>query len=95
MVWQLVVLPGTHTVTVVNRVLTSELVLVGPESTTTLTALEADGAGPPGDSVLPPPPPPPPHESADRHKAAHAPKRHARADVRDAANLTISANLPR
>src|SRR5260370_38839573 len=93
MVWQLVVLPGTHTVTVVNKVLTSGLVLVGPASTTTPATL-----GPVGGVELPganEPPPPPPQESADRQRATHTPNRHARAGVPTAANLTISANLPR
>src|ERR1700679_267137 len=44
MVWQFVVLPGAHTVTVVNRVLMSGLVLDGPPLTTTLATLGPDGA---------------------------------------------------
>jgi hypothetical protein len=44
MVWQFVVLPGAHTVTVVNRVLTSGLVLEGPPLTTTLATLGPVGA---------------------------------------------------
>jgi hypothetical protein len=78
MTWQSVVLPGTHTVTVVYRVLT--VLLAGPESTTTLTTFDPVGAGLPGDNELPPPPPPP-HESADRHNAAHAPKRSVRVNA--------------
>src|SRR5882672_10928183 len=93
MVWQLVVLPGTHTVTVVNNVLTSGLVLVGPASTTTSTTLEPVGVGLLGASEAPPPPPP--QESAGRQRAAYTPKRHARAGVPRIAILTISANLPR
>src|SRR5450755_3582321 len=92
MVWQFVVLPGTHTVTVVYRVLT--VLLAGPESTTTLTTFEPVGVGLPGDNELPPPPPPP-HESADRHKAAHSPERSARvtvvAGVRTITRAPISA----
>ena len=38
MVWQLVVLPGTHTVTDVNKVLTV-VTMGGPESTVTATTL--------------------------------------------------------
>jgi hypothetical protein len=82
-----VVLPGTHTVTVANRVLTSELVLVGPASTTTLTTLEPldvelpvdpveelpDVDVPPDDNV-----PPPPQDSTDMHSSAQNPKRQAR-----------------
>src|SRR5580658_7757543 len=84
MVWQLVVLPGLHTVTVVNSVLTSGLVLFGPALTATLTTLAADGVEPPGvpvNGVLPWPPPQP---SADRHRAVHNPASTAR----------ISAVLP-
>jgi hypothetical protein len=44
MVWQFVVLPGAHMVTVVNRVLTSGLVLDGPPLTTTLATLGPVGA---------------------------------------------------
>src|ERR1700735_3994654 len=102
MVWQLVV-SGIHTVTVVNSVLTSGLVLVGPASTTTLTTFEV-GVDPPEEPDPPDPneatlPPPPPQESADRHRAAHSPKRHARAGTTVRAHLTInivptiSANL--
>src|SRR5579863_10781954 len=79
MVWQLVVLPGVHTVTVVNRVLASRLVLVGPASTTTLTTLETAGGDPPPspvDSDVPSWPPPQP--SADRHRAVHSPMSRAR-----------------
>src|SRR5271155_4280832 len=85
MVWQLVVLPGLHTVTVVNSVLTSGLVLVGPASTTTLTTLATAGGEPPevptdsGVSLWPPPQP-----DADRHRAVHSPMSTAR----------ISAALP-
>src|SRR5271170_6753786 len=105
MVWQLVVLPGTHTVIVVNSVFTSGLLLVGPASTTTLTTLEPVGVVEPteelpdaGEAVLPPPPPPP-QESADRHRAAQSPKRQACAGTTVRTHLcvvlTISANLRR
>src|ERR1700678_3340251 len=97
MVWQFVVLPGTHTVTVVNRVLMSGLVLVGPASTTTPTTFEPVGVElpeePPEEPLDPVArlPSPPPQESTDAHRAAHRVKRRAR----DAAsmNLTISVNL--
>src|SRR5258708_16843486 len=92
MIWQFVVLPGTHTVTVVNKVLTSGLVLVGPASTTTPTTLEPVGVGPTNEPVLPPPPP---QESADQQRAAHSPKRHARDGVPRGASLIISASLLR
>src|SRR4029077_3507659 len=56
MVWHVVVLPGTQTVTVVNSVLT--LLLFGPASTVTATSFEGfEGAG--VDTTLAPPPPPP------------------------------------
>src|ERR1700722_4046612 len=97
MVWQLVVLPGTHTVTVVNNVLVSVLVVgSGPASTTTLTTLEPVDGG-----VLPPPPPEstpaslPPQERTAVHRTAQNPKRAARACAPVIANLTISANLQR
>src|SRR6266404_1448182 len=61
MVWQLVVLPGTHTVTVVNSVLT--LRLFGPASTTTETTFEGGGGGV---GVTPAPSPPPPQETNTR-----------------------------
>src|SRR6266851_1820236 len=93
MIWQFVVLPGTHTVTVVNKVLTSGLVLVGPASTTTSTTLEPVGVELPGanEPLLPPPPP---QESTGQQRAAHSPKRHARDGVPMGASL-ISANLLR
>src|ERR1700728_2667065 len=93
MVWQVEV-PGTQTVTVVNSVLTSGLLLVGPASTTTLTTFEPVGVELPEEPDPPDAneatlPPPPPQESADRHRAAHSPKRHAGAStVR--ARLTIN-----
>jgi hypothetical protein len=93
MVWQFVVLPGTQTVTVVNRVLMSGLVLVGPASTTTPTTFEPVGVELPEEPLDPVARPlsPPPQESTDAHRAAHRLKRRAR----DAAgmNLTISVNL--
>jgi hypothetical protein len=89
MVWQLVVLPGTHTVTVVNKVLTSGLVLVGPASTTMPATLEPVGVEITGAGVLLPPP----QDSSDQQRAAHSPKRHARAGAPAGASLTISANL--
>src|SRR5271154_2086862 len=92
MVWQVVV-PGTHTVTVVNSVLTSGLVLVGPASTMTLTTLLGGGVvppvEPPDEVELPLPLAPPPQESTGRHRAAHSPKRHARAAPTVRAHLTI------
>src|SRR5260370_24035628 len=93
MIWQFVVLPGTHTVTVVNKVLTSGLVLVGPASTTTSTTLEPVGVELPdaNEPLLPPPP----QESTDQQRAAHSPKRHARDGVPMGASLIISANLLR
>src|SRR5258708_12621187 len=90
MIWQFVVLPGTHTVTVVNKVLTSGLVLVGPASTTTPTTLEPVGVGPTNEPVLPPPPP---QESADQQRAAHSPTRHARDGVPSGANPTTIPRL--
>src|SRR6266404_2600560 len=94
MVWQFVALPGTHTVTVVNKVLTSGLALVGPASTTTSATLEPVGVEPP-DATPPWPPPPPPQESTGQQSAAHNPKRHARDGVPMEAGLIISANLRR
>ena len=95
MVWQLVVLPGTHTVTVVNRVLRSGLVLVGPASTTTPTTLEPVGGGVPEEPLDPEEPlapvETPPQESTDAHNAAHRLKRRAREAAR--MNLTISVDL--
>jgi hypothetical protein len=93
MVWQLVV-PGTHTVTVVNSVLTLGLELVGPASTTTLTTFDPVGAELPEEPAAPDAneatlPPPPPQESAGRHRAAHSPRRHARAKTTVRAHLTI------
>src|SRR5882724_11041916 len=90
MVWQFVVLPGTHSVTVVNNVLTSGLVLVGPASTTMSATLAPVGVEPPDANEAPPP-----QESAGRQRTAHTPKRHARAGVPRIAILTISASLPR
>src|SRR5882762_578693 len=96
MVWQFVVLPGTHTVTVVNSVLTSGLVLVGPASTTMPATLAPVGVGPPGAVELTPAPPlPPPQDSTGRHRTAYTPKRLARAGTPRIAILAISANLPR
>ena len=43
MVWHWVVLPGTHTVTVVYRVLTA--LLLGPESTVTDATFDAGATG--------------------------------------------------
>src|SRR6266404_1307904 len=93
MVWQFVVLPGTHTVTVVNRVLTSGLALVGPASTTMSATLEPVGVELPdaNDALLPPPP----QESTGQQRAAHSPKRHARHGVPMGVSLIISANLLR
>src|ERR1700719_3021150 len=95
MIWQFVVVPGTHTVTVVNRVLTSGLVLVGPASTTMSATLEPVGVELPGaiEALLPPPPPPPPQESTGQQSTAHSPKRHARDGVPMGISLSISANL--
>jgi hypothetical protein len=59
MVWQFVVLPGTHMVTVVNSVLTSGLVLVGPPLTTTLTTLGPVGTELPEEPLDPEEPPDP------------------------------------
>src|ERR1700722_6726110 len=99
MVWQLVVLPGTHTVTVVNNVLVSALVVgSGPASTTTLTTLEpVDGGVPPPEDELPESTPAslPPQESTAMHRTAQNPKRAARACAPVIANLAISANLQR
>src|SRR4029077_20393544 len=100
MIWQFVALPGTHTVTVVNKVLTSGVVLVGPASTTTSATLAPVGVEPPDpDEPLPlpltttPPPPPPPQESTGQQRAAHSPKRQARDDAPMEARLFINANL--
>src|SRR5258708_4372924 len=90
MVWQLVVLPGTHTVTVVNKVLTSGLVLVGPASTTMSATLEPVGVETGSPTVLRPPPP---QDSTDQQRAAHSPKRQARAGAPPGASLAINANL--
>src|ERR1700722_15555282 len=95
MVWQFVVLPGTHTVTVVNSVLMSGLVLVGPPLTTTLTTLGPVGPELP---VLPPPlppplPSPPPQESIGTQRTAHSARRQARDGATVLMNLTISVNL--
>jgi hypothetical protein len=82
MVWQFVVLPGTHTVTDTNKVFT--LLDDGPASTTTLTVFTVAGGGGGGGGVPPPPeppllpPPPPPQESADMHSATPKPIRIAR-----------------
>src|SRR5882757_1949768 len=98
MVWQLVVLPGTHTVTVVNSVLTSGFVLVGPASTTIPATLAPVGVEPPPPGAVeltPAPPLPSPQDSNGRHRAAYTPKRHARAATPRTAILAISANLPR
>src|SRR5277367_957504 len=75
MVWQVVV-PGTQMVTVVNNVLTSALVLIGPASTMTPTTFEAAGVAPPtpepdASSV---PPPPPPQDSIGRQSTAQSTK---------------------
>src|ERR1700722_5106709 len=95
MVWQLVVLPGTHNVTVVNSVLTSGVVLVGPASTTMPATLAPVGVEPPGAVELTPAPPlPPPQDSTTRHRAAYTPKRHARAGRPRIATRAINANLP-
>jgi hypothetical protein len=106
MVWQFVVLPGTHTVTVVNRVLTSGLVLVGPPLTMTLTTLGPVGAELPEEPldpveevdpdvrpVLPPPLPSPPQESIGTQRTAHSARRQARDGATVRMNLTISVNL--
>jgi hypothetical protein len=100
MVWQFVVLPGAHTVTVVNSVLTSGLVLVGPPLTTTLTTLEPDGAELPEEPpdpderpLLPPPLPSPPQESMGAQRTAHSARRQARDGATVRMNLTISVNL--
>src|SRR5258707_7315328 len=97
MAWQLVVLPGTHSVTVVNSVLTSGLVLVGPESTAMRVTLAPVGVEHPGAVELTrkPPPLPPQQDSTGRHRTAYTPKRHARAGTPRIAILAISANLPR
>src|SRR5882672_1582895 len=77
MVWQSVVLPGTHTVTEVNRVLTDEP--LGPASTMISATLVIGGGV--GLGARPPPPPPPPHETADAHKATPALQRKIRSSV--------------
>src|ERR1035437_406893 len=99
MVWQFEALPGTHTVTEVNNVLTSWF--NGPPSTTTLTSLSAVGTVPPeepptSDDVPPeePPtsddvPPLPPQESADTPRTAQKLKRSTRTSA------TISVHLRR
>src|SRR5258707_8553509 len=56
MVWQLVVLPGTQTVTVVYSVL--RLLLLGPASTMTETTFEGFVGTGVGTTLAPPPPPP-------------------------------------
>ena len=80
MVWQFVVLPGTHTVTDTNKVFT--LLEDGPASTMTLTVFTVAGGGggvpPPPPPPLLPPPPPPPQERADMHRATQKPVRIAR-----------------
>src|SRR5580692_1994155 len=88
-VWQLVVLPGTQTVTLVNSVLTL-LACGGPPSITTLATLLVGGVPPPPVPPPPaaePPPPPPPQAAAERITTALNPVRSARSE-------TISANLP-
>jgi hypothetical protein len=74
MVWQLVVLPGTHTVTLTNSML--RLLSAGPASTITdctfdpgvavVVVVVADV------SVWPPPPPPQEAASTARHAACMA-----------------------
>src|ERR1700679_2518363 len=104
MVWQFVVLPGTHTVTVVNRVLTSGLVLVGPALTATPTTLGPVGTelpDEPPDPVEPVDPderpvlpsPSPPQESIGIHRTAQSARRQTRAAAAVRMNLTISVNL--
>jgi hypothetical protein len=94
MVWQFVVLPGAHTVTVVNRVLASGLVLVGPLLTTTLTTLAPVGAELPEEPVDPDDgPSPPPQESIGRHRTAHSARRQEPDGAIVRMNLTISVNL--
>src|SRR5580704_10873403 len=91
MVWQFVVLPGTHTVTVVYRVLT--VLLAGPESMTTLATFVPLGGGVLEDSV---PPPPPPHDNAVKHRAAHSPACSGRlnaAGIRSKPRAAISVTL--
>src|SRR5450755_4280667 len=86
MVWHSVVLPGTHTVTVVYKVLTASL--EGPASTTTDTTFDAAGT-----VVLPEEPEaglesPPPHETVARLNTNARPPLSARL------NLSISATHP-
>jgi hypothetical protein len=78
MVWQFVVLPGTHTVTVVNSVLT--VLLAGPELTTTLATLEPVVVVVVVVVPVPDVPTlsPPPQDSTNPHAAAQSPTRHAR-----------------
>src|ERR1700683_2725426 len=71
MVWH-VLLPGTHTVTVVNRVLTLS---AGPPLTTTLTTFD-EGVVVPDVPLAPDsvPPPPPPQDMAERQTSNPAPR---------------------
>src|ERR1700683_3157629 len=70
MVWH-VLLPGTHTVIVVNRVLTLS---AGPPLTTTLTTFD-EGVGPVPDEPEPvSEPPPPPQDMAERQINNPAPR---------------------
>jgi hypothetical protein len=78
MVWQLVVLPGTHTVTDVYNVLT--VLLTGPELATTLATLDVVVVPLPEPELDNPLlPPPPPQDSNAAHAAAQTPRRSDRA----------------
>src|SRR6185312_170362 len=70
--WQLVVLPGTQTVTVVNTVFTSVEPARpdGPLSTVIACTLGAEPAGGEGCAPRPPPPPPPQPDSSAPTSAA-------------------------
>src|SRR5471030_489747 len=74
MVWQLVVLPGTQTVTEVNNELMSPIgvpLTEGPESTVMVATFEPVGGGVGGAGASEPPPPP--QATTVRHRAAARP----------------------
>src|SRR6185437_3529520 len=93
MVWQLVLLPGTHTVTEVNRVLTEPP--SGPASTVTLVTFASLGP-PPGGAAANPRPPPPPQDSAEAQIRAAIDQQRTLAPVRMRCRRTavINAGLP-
>src|SRR6516162_8560840 len=62
MVWQVVVLPGAQTVTLVNAMFAK---FAGPASTL-IACTFWGGAGGDGEELLLPPPPPPPQPASDK-----------------------------